>query len=68
MVIEGIEIYRVRVPLAFVWKTSYGDQHDTDTVLVRMESQGTTPGERAARPTFPTIPPSTRLATFHHGA
>src|SRR5437879_13505943 len=40
MVIEGIEIYRVRVPLAFVWKTSYGDQHDTDTVLVRMESQG----------------------------
>jgi len=40
MVIEGIDVYRVRVPLAFVWRTSYGDQLHTDTILVRMESEG----------------------------
>ena len=33
MLIEGIEIYCVRLPLAFVWKTSYGDLHRTDTIL-----------------------------------
>jgi len=33
MLIEGIEIYCVRLPLAFVWKTSYGDLHCTDAIL-----------------------------------
>ena len=40
MKIDAIDIYWVRIPLAFVWKTSYADQHDTDTILVRMESDG----------------------------
>ncbi len=40
MVSDGIDIYGVRLPLAFVWRTSYADQHYTDTNLVRMESQG----------------------------
>jgi len=25
--IECIDVYRAKLPLAFVWKTSYGDQH-----------------------------------------
>ena len=40
MRIERIDLYWARVPLAFVWKTSYGDQHFTDTILVRMEGGG----------------------------
>jgi len=40
MKIDGLEIYWVKLPLAFNWRTSYGDQHDTDTILVRMESEG----------------------------
>jgi hypothetical protein len=40
MLIDGIDIYWVRLPLAFVWRTSYADQRVTDTILVRMESQG----------------------------
>ena len=38
MVIDAIDVYWVRIPLAFVWKTSYADQHVTDTILVRMRS------------------------------
>ena len=41
MIIERLDVYRVKVPLAFVWKTSYGDQLHTDTILVRMEGGGT---------------------------
>ena len=40
MRIDAIDIYWVRLPLAFVWRTSYADQRDTDTILVRMESGG----------------------------
>jgi hypothetical protein len=40
MIIDGIDVYWVRIPLAFVWKTSYADQRVTDTVLVRMQSGG----------------------------
>ena len=40
MVIDGIDIYWVRLPLAFVWRTSYGDSQFTDTILVKMQSQG----------------------------
>src|SRR2546422_115444 len=65
MVIEGIEIYRVRVPLAFVWKTSYGDQHDTDTVLVRMESQGHHAWGESCPPYIPNYSAEHTLATFH---
>src|SRR5437899_303660 len=65
MVIEGIEIYRVRVPLAFVWKTSYGDQHNTDTVLVRMESQGHHAWGESCPPYIPNYSAEHTLATFH---
>ena len=40
MLIERIDVYWVRVPLAFVWTTSYGDQRHTDTILVRMQGGG----------------------------
>ena len=40
MLIEAIDAYWVRIPLALVWKTSYADQHDTDTILVRLEGGG----------------------------
>jgi hypothetical protein len=41
MKIQSIDIYWVKLPLAFVWKTSYADQHYTDTILVRMDSSAT---------------------------
>jgi len=37
MRIDGIDIYYVKLPLGFLWRTSYGDQHYTNTLLVRME-------------------------------
>ena len=40
MKIDRIDVYWVKVPLAFVWKTSYADQSVTDTILVRMEGGG----------------------------
>jgi len=40
MKIDSIDVYWARIPLAFVWKTSYGDQLYTDTILVRMEGGG----------------------------
>jgi len=60
MLIEAIDVYWVRIPLAFVWKTSYADQHVTDTILVRMESGGQHAWARAARPTSRRTPRSTR--------
>ena len=30
MKIQSIDIYWVKVPLAFVWKTSYADEPDAD--------------------------------------
>jgi len=30
--IRSIDIYWVKLPLAFAWKTSYADQHYTDTI------------------------------------
>src|SRR3989442_733349 len=65
MVIEGIEIYRVQVPLAFVWKTSYGDQRYTDTVLVRMESEGRHAWGESCPPYIPNYSAEHTLATFH---
>ncbi len=37
MKIDAIDVYWMKLPLAFVWRTSYADQHVTDTILVRME-------------------------------
>ena len=40
MKIDAIDVYWMKLPLAFVWKTSYADQSVTDTILVRMEGGG----------------------------
>ena len=40
MKIDAIDVYLMKLPLAFVWRTSYADQHVTDTILVRMEGGG----------------------------
>ena len=53
MRIDAIDVYWLKLPLAFVWKTSYADQHVTDTILVRMEGGGhhawESPGRRPNR-------------------
>ncbi len=65
MVIDGIDVYWVRVPLAFVWKTSYGDQHHTDTLLVRMQSEGRHAWGESCPPYVPAYSAEHTLATFH---
>jgi hypothetical protein len=63
--IDGIDIYWVRLPLAFVWRTSYADQHHTDTILVRMESQGLDAWGESCPPYIPAYSSEHTLATFH---
>src|SRR5499427_10287764 len=65
MIIERIDIYRVKVPLAFVWKTSYGDQFHTDTILVRMESGGVHAWGESCPPYVPNYSAEHTVATFH---
>jgi o-succinylbenzoate synthase len=65
MVIEGLDVYWVKAPLAFVWKTSYGDQHHTDTILVRMESGGHHAWGESCPPYVPNYSAEHTLATFH---
>jgi O-succinylbenzoate synthase len=65
MVIERIDVYWVKVPLAFVWKTSYGDQRVTDTVLVRMEGGGHHAWGEGCPPYIPNYSAEHTLATFH---
>jgi O-succinylbenzoate synthase len=65
MVIEGIDVYWVRAPLAFVWRTSYTDQRHTDTVLVRMESGGVHAWGESCPPYIPAYSAEHTLATFH---
>jgi len=65
MIIEGIEVYRVRIPLAFVWKTSYGDQEHTDTILVRMESGGQHAWGESCPPYIPAYSAEHTLGTYH---
>jgi O-succinylbenzoate synthase len=65
MVIERIDIHRVRVPLALVWRTSYADQHHTDTILVRMESGGLHAWGESCPPYIPAYSAEHTLATFH---
>src|ERR1700752_4883207 len=40
MRIERIDVYWVRVPVSIVGRTAYADQTVTDTLVVRMESEG----------------------------
>jgi O-succinylbenzoate synthase len=64
MLIERIDVYRVRIPLAFVWKTSYGDQLHTDTILVRMESGGVHAWGESCPPSVPDYSAEHTPATF----
>jgi O-succinylbenzoate synthase len=65
MRIDGLDVYWVRVPLAFVWKTSYGDQLATDTILVRMRSEGHEAWGESCPPYVPNYSAEHTLATFH---
>jgi O-succinylbenzoate synthase len=65
MVIDGIDVYWVRAPLAFVWKTSYGDQLHTDTILVRMQGEGHAAWGESCPPYVPNYSAEHTLATFH---
>jgi O-succinylbenzoate synthase len=65
VIIERIDVYRVKVPLAFVWKTSYGDQFHTDTILVRMEGGGVHAWGESCPPYVPNYSAEHTVATFH---
>ena len=65
MLIERIDVYWVRVPLAFVWKTSYADQAETDTLVVRMESGGQHAWGESCPPYIPAYSADHTLATYH---
>ena len=65
MKIESVDLYWVKVPLAFVWRTSYADQHFTDTVLVRMEGGGQHAWGESCPPYIPAYSAEHTLATFH---
>ena len=65
MIIDGVDVYWVRVPLAFVWKTSYGDQRFTDTILVRMQSERVSAWGESCPPYLPNYSAEHTLATFH---
>ena len=65
MRIDRIDLYWARVPLAFVWKTSYGDQHFTDTILVRMEGGGHYAWGESCPPAIPGYSAEHTLGTFH---
>src|SRR5207249_4379170 len=51
--------------LAFVWKTSYADQHFTDTILVRMEGGGHHAWGESCPPYIPAYSAEHTSATFH---
>ena len=65
MRVDAIDVYWVRVPLAFVWKTSYADQHATDTILVRLQSGGLHAWGESCPPFIPAYSAEHTLATFH---
>ena len=65
MRIERIDVYRVRLPLAFVWRTSYADQDHTDTILVRMEGGGHHAWGESCPPYIPGYSAEHTVATFH---
>jgi o-succinylbenzoate synthase len=65
MIIEAIDVHWVRIPLAFVWRTSYADQRVTDTILVRMESGGHHAWGESCPPFVPAYSSEHTLGTFH---
>lgn len=65
MKIEAIDVYWVKLPLAFVWKTSYADQHYTDTLLVRMEGGGVSAWGESCPVFIPAYSAEHTIATYH---
>ena len=65
LVIDRLDVYWVRIPLAFVWKTSYADQSVKDTILVRMESEGQYAWGESCPPYIPAYSAEHTLAVFH---
>ena len=65
MKIEAIDVYWVKLPLAFVWRTSYADQHCTDTLLVRMEGEGHAAWGESCPVYIPAYSAEHTIATFH---
>ncbi len=65
MRIDAIDVYWARLPLAFVWKTSYGDMLNTDTILVRMEAGGLHAWGESCPPYVPNYSTEHTLGTFH---
>lgn len=65
MRIDAIDIFWLKLPLAFVWKTSYADQHVTDTILVRMEGGGYEAWGESCPVFIPAYSAEHTLATFH---
>ena len=65
MKIDAIDVYWMRLPLAFVWKTSYADQSVTDTILVRMEGGGHEAWGESCPPFIPGYSAEHTLAVFH---
>jgi O-succinylbenzoate synthase len=65
MRIESIDIYWVKLPLAFVWRTSYADQRFTDTILVRMEGEGHYAWGESCPVYVPAYSAEHTIATFH---
>jgi len=63
--IDAIDIYWMKLPLAFVWKTSYADQYVTDTILVRMEGGGHEAWGESCPPFIPGYSAEHTLAVFH---
>jgi O-succinylbenzoate synthase len=65
MKIDAIDIYWLKLPLAFVWRTSYADQTVTDTILVRMEGGGHHAWGESCPVYIPGYSAEHTLATFH---
>ena len=65
MRIDAIDVYRVRLPLRFPWRTSYGDQTHTDTILVRMEGGGHHGWGESCPVYVPNYSAEHTVATFH---
>jgi len=62
--IERIDVHWVKIPLAFVWRTSYADQTHTDTLLVRMEAGGQHAWGESCPPYIPGYSAEHTAATF----
>ena len=65
MILERIDVHWAKVPLAFVWKTSYGDQRHTDTILVRLQGGGVHAWGESCPPYVPNYSAEHTLAAFH---